>query len=103
MALDRIPFVREHTGDRQTQAMQAATDRIRVGVNARGGTPVTTPDLTFTAGETKVIDHRLGRQPTEWSAADVTAGYGSFQRTAWDSKTITIQSQNACTARFRVA
>ena len=103
MAVERIPFIAEVTGDRQTQAMQAQTKRVLVGLTARGSAPVMTPELAFTAGEVKVIDHRLGRQPTEWSVTDVTVGYGSFRRTAWDARTVTIQSQNACTARFRVA
>jgi len=103
MAVERIAIVAEVTGDRQTQAIQSQTRRINVGLSNRGSAPVVTGELTFTAGEVKVIDHRLGRQPTEWVVTDVVTGYGSFRRTAWDASTITIQSQNACTARFRVA
>lgn len=91
-----------HTGDLSTQAIQAAADQTRRAVNARGTTPVVTAPVAFTAGEVKVINHGLGRQPSEWSVADVITGYGAFRRTAWDAKTITIQSANACTARFKV-
>lgn len=100
---ERVPFVPEVTGDRQTQNIQAQGNRVRVGLNARGPEPVTTDDLTFTAGEVKTIDHKLGRLPIEWVVVDCVTGYASFRRIGATIKTITLQSQNACTARFRVA
>lgn len=103
MPVERTPFVTEQTGDRRLQSIQATTRRVAVGLDRQGSPPLITSELTFTAGEVKTIDHGLGRQPTEFTPVDVTGGYGSFRRTGWNTKTITIQSENACVARFRVA
>jgi hypothetical protein len=103
MPVERIAFTTEQTDDRQTLSMQATSRRVADAVNAHGAAPLITDELTFTAGEVKTINHGLGRQPTEWGATDVVTGYGSFRRTGWNTKTITIQSENACTARFKVA
>ena len=98
-----LPDGREVTGDRQLEAIQSRIRRIETTVNARGAEPVTTDAVTFTAGGSVVINHKLARVPLEWSVSDVVDGYGSFQRITWTAATITIQSANACTARFRVA
>lgn len=99
-----IPQSTEVTGDRQTQVIQEASDRTRRAVNAAGGVmPLTTDVVTFTAGAVVAINHGLARVPTEWILTDVVDGYPSFKRVSWDAKTITIQSANACSARFRVA
>lgn len=103
MAVERTPYITQITGDRQTQDMQVQAKRIAVGLDRRGAAPLITDELTFTAGEVKTIDHGLGRQPREFQCVDVTGGYGSFRRTGWTSRTITIQSENTCVARFRVA
>lgn len=94
---------REVTGDRQLDAIQTRLRRVEASVNARGAEPVTTDPVTFTAGGSQVIDHKLGRFPLEWSVSDVVDGYGGFQRITWTATTITIQSVFACTARFKVA
>lgn len=98
----RQPPFSEQTNDPQLDRIQSRIQAVRDALNARGPQPV---DLTatFTAGQVRVLEHGLLRTPESWSVIDVTGGYGAFKRTAWSSKTITIQSQNACTATFRVA
>lgn len=91
----------EQTPDRQVNATQAAVREVAKAVNALGGTPVDSDAYAFATGETKVIQHKLGRQPVGWTLIDVTGGYPSFVRTAWNDKTITIVSQNTTTAKFR--
>ncbi len=103
MSIERIPFAIEQTGDRQTMAMQQAAKRVAVGLDRRGAPPLVTGVFTFTAGASVVINHGLGRVPTEWAVTDVVDGYPSFKRTSWDARTIVLQSLNACSARFRVA
>jgi len=60
----------------------------------------------FTAGQVRTFQHGLslatGATPRGFDVKDCTGGYPSFKRTAWDEKTITIQSQNACSALFWV-
>lgn len=99
----RLPPATEQTGDRQTNAIQATLRRAQMALNARGAMPVTTAAITFAAGQSITIDHKLGRTPIEWSVSDVITGYGSFRRTQWSTINITIQSQNACTAVFKFA
>lgn len=98
-----VPRATVQTTEAGDLAMQAHTERVRVGLTARGPAPVLSLPVTFTAGQTVTFAHRLGRLPAEWSAIDVVDGYGSFRRVSWDARTITVQSQHACTARFRVA
>lgn len=97
----RIATATEQTDDRQTMVIQAAADRVRQVLNNRGAPPNTSGAITFTAGLVQRIEHKLQRQPVEWSVVDVTIGYSSFRRTAWDAISISIQSENACTAVFR--
>lgn len=93
----------EQIDDRQLLATQSTQRKTQDALNDRGAPPLTMAPVTFTAGQVQQISHRLGRQPAEWSVLDVTVGYGAFRRTAWTPLTISIQSQNACTAVFRVA
>lgn len=93
----------EYLQDRPQDAVQTKLDVVQQALNDRGPPPTTLGPFTFTAGQIIVIDHRLRRQPVEWSPIDVITGYGSFRRTAWSTLSISIQAQNACTATFRVA
>lgn len=93
----------EETGDQQLNSVQATQRKTAVAVNLLGATPNILDPITFTAGQSVRIKHKLGRLPTEWHVNDVTSGYGSFLRISWDDVYINIQSLNACTARFRVA
>ena len=99
----RLPAAIEQTSDRQTLAMQATQRKTAQAVNGRGAPPNLLGPIKFTAGQVQKIQHKLQRQPLEWTITDVTGGYGVFQRTAWDASTISIQSQNACTIMLRVA
>ena len=103
VAVTQLPPQIEQTNDRQTLRMQTIQRKTQKVLNARGGPPVVLGPLTFTAGQTQTILHKLGYQPVEWAVIDVTGGYGVFQRTKWDVNGITIQSQNACTIMLRVA
>lgn len=98
----RLPQAIEQVDDRQQLAIQATQRRTQVALNQRGSPPNILGPFTFTAGGSQAIQHKLARQPTEWTVIDVTGGYGVFQRTAWDTSTITIQSQNACKIMLRV-
>lgn len=94
----------EYMGDAAAHRAQAlAIEQARVTRNAPIGASGTVVTATFTAGQTLSLAHKLGRVPRAWVLLDVSGGYGSFQRTAWDSKTITIQSQNGCTAAWWVS
>jgi len=99
----KLPPAVEHTGDRQTQTMQVIQRRTQDAVNARGAPPNLLNPVTFTAAQQIRIPHKLARTPIEWDVVDVIGGYGVFQRISWDASFITIQSQNACTATFRVS
>lgn len=92
----------EQINDRQLIAIQRTTRQAAQAVNAFGPPPRIIGPFTFTAGQALQLNHGLARQPSAWTCVDVTGGYGLFQRTAWDDKTVTIQSSNACTAWFRV-
>lgn len=93
----------EYLADRPQDAVQAKLAAVQTTLDNRGPPPVTVGPITFTAGQSVTINHKLQRQPVEWCAIDVVTGYGSFRRTAWDRLSVTIQSQNACTAYFRIA
>lgn len=99
----QLPDEREQFVDRQDNTVQTNMRRIAMAVNQRGGPPIVHGPFTFTAGGQVRIEHKLLRQPVEWPAIDVTGGYGVFQRISWDDKAIVIQSQNACTATFRIS
>lgn len=92
----------EQTKDRQTLALQETQRRTAVAANGFGPVPVTLAPYTFIAGESHRFVHGLGRTPVAWWPVDVTGDYGSFYRAAWDTNAITIVSQNASTATFRV-
>lgn len=98
---NQLASTTEQTGDRQTLAMQRVMRDAQRAINSRGPSPVSPAAVTFTAGQQVSINHGLGRVPLEWAVSDVTGGYGVFQRISWDDKVVTIQSQNACTARFK--
>ena len=63
-------------------------------------------DLTFLKGRavndievttsTVVVDHKLGRQPIGWFIVDKSAS-GDVWRTAWNDKTITLDSSATTT------
>lgn len=101
-----LPPNTEQINDRQLLAIQRTTRQAAQAINAFGPAPLVLGPITFSApGQIIVMNHGLARQPISWACVDVVGGYGSFQRLltpAWDDKTITIQSANACTAWFRV-
>lgn len=99
----QLPPQVEQTDDRQTLAMQAIARKTARAVNAQGAPSNLLGPFRFTAGQTIKITHKLARQPIEWRIVDVAGGYGVFQRTAWNTSTISIQSQNACTIMLRVS
>lgn len=93
----------EQTADRQTLAIQATLRKLQQAVDNTGAPPTVLDPVAFTAGLVKTIAHKLARVPESWVVVDVTGGYGAFLRVSWDSRNITIQSQNACTAVFKVS
>lgn len=99
----RLSSTTEQTNDQQTLSIQATQQRTASAVNSLGAPPNVLGPFTFTAGQTLKIVHKLARMPTEWATLDVTGGYGSFQRMAWDAATVSLKSQNACTIMLRVA
>jgi len=99
----RLPPDFERTQERPIDRIQDIARRTAVAVNQIGPPPLGLGPVTFTAGQELKLNHKLARVPEEWWPVDVTDGYGSFRRMSWDSKTITIKSQNACTATFKVA
>ncbi len=62
MAVTRLSLPQEHTGDRQTQAMQATAGRTATTLN---GCPFVVGNLVeglvFTSGVARSVDHKLGR------------------------------------------
>lgn len=103
MALNRIPSQQEQTNDPQIDRIQNNIGNAARLLNAlpfRRGVQV--GPLAFTAGGTQALKHRLNRVPSGWFPLSITGGYGVFQQTAVDKATLTIQSQNACTATFWV-
>jgi hypothetical protein len=99
----QLPPNIEQINDRQLLAIQRTTRQVAQAVNAFGPPPRTVGPFTFaTPGQIIVIEHGLARQPISCVCIDSVGGYGSFQRTAWDDKTISIQSENSCVASFRI-
>lgn len=99
----QIPPTREETDDVQIGNIQRAARRIAVAVNQRGGPPVNIGPVVFTAGQKIALEHKLQRVPVECVAVDVRVGYGSFFTVSASETQIVIQSQNACTATFRIS
>jgi|SRR5215472_1742706 len=98
----QLPSSTQQTGDRQTLAIQARLKNVERVVNQLGAPSIVTAATKFTAGQKVSFNHGLSRVPTIWEVVDVVGGYGAFQRISWDNLTIVIQSQNACTAQFRI-
>ena len=99
----QIPATREETDNLQLGSIQRAARRIAVAVNQLGGPPVMLGPVTFTAGQKRTFEHKLQRPPVECVATDVRVGYGAFFIVDMNETQITLQSQNACTATFRIA
>lgn len=97
----QAPVIRQ-SPDRILNDAQRDSNVIRRSVNA-------VPDVnsakmaavTFAAGGTQRIQHRLGRVPTEFRAVWITGGYGAFFIVSADNAFVVMQSQNVCTATFR--
>ncbi|MBW2560705.1 MAG: hypothetical protein JRE40_07615 [Deltaproteobacteria bacterium] len=54
-------------------------------------------DVAFAGAVTVDINHKLGRQPRGWILTDFTALAGTgVVRSAWDDKTISLDSSAAC-------
>lgn len=117
----RVSSSSEFHGDRGLDAAQRAAGEVARAVNRSGagtvrratvldsaGNPTT--QITFTAGQTVMMVHGLpltrglspSAVPSGWRCVDVVTGYGSFKRSAWDDATLSITSENACTAVFEV-
>jgi hypothetical protein len=92
------------TQDRANLAHSEATDEVRRGLNrvpfAKGQLG---GHVTFGAGESVSIAHKLGHVPKRWTVEDVSGGLGMFYRESWDDRFIVIVSMNACTALIRCA
>jgi hypothetical protein len=58
-------------------------------------------DITLWVGIPSVIAHHLGRQPIGWVLCDVTAD-AYVHRDAWDSRTITLDSDSDTTCAIWV-
>ncbi|WP_394825029.1 hypothetical protein [Pendulispora albinea] len=109
----RLPAKSEHFDDRPLDSLQGATNEARQVANQAPITSTIVGPITFTSGGQSIrLEHKLQRQPVEWTAIDTTRppnslgtydGFGAFRRVAWDSLTITIASYFSCTATFRVA
>lgn len=99
----KIPSTREEFDDVRMNNVQADIRRVASAVNQRGASSVVIGPIAFAALETKVIPHGLMRVPEEWWPVDITGTFGVFHRLDWNDRTITIQSGNASTLKFRVA
>lgn len=118
----RVSSSSEFHGDRGLDAAQRAAGEVARAVNRSGAgtvrratvtdaaTGAPTSLITFTAGQSIQLFHGLplargltpSSVPSGWRCVDVVTGYGSFKRTDWDETTISITSENACTAVFEV-
>jgi hypothetical protein len=47
--------------------------------------------ISITGGTSEVVDHKLGRQPEGWFPVDRTADADDVYRSAWNSRTITLE------------
>lgn len=101
--ITRIPPKREQMLDRRQNAIQSNARETARQVNLRGSPPVVIGPIVFTALQEIELPHGLMRVPEEWYAIDVLGSFGAFYRVAWNDRTITIRSGNACTATFKVA
>lgn len=100
----RLQPGRVHTGDRKLDDIQRQGERIRAAFNALPfGSGVESDDLEFTATETKVLAHRLGRAPRGFL---VTYALGARADLYWtvapDASTMSLKSDQAGTYRVWV-
>jgi len=103
MTQSRIPLRKEQTGEPQSMRLQTyLADAARVLNQQPFSQGNQVGPLVFTAGSDQVINHRLKRAPTGFICIDVIDGYGSFRRVASNVSTITVRSENACSATFWV-
>lgn len=101
--LTRIPPGNEQTLTRQGNAIQTNARRAARAVDDRGPPPRVIGPFAFTPGQQRTLDHGLMRVPEECYPVYVTGSYGTFFVIRADDRTVTVQSGNACTAKFRVA
>lgn len=101
----KSPYRVEQTTDRQVNTLQQNARALTMAVTSlpwANGT-VSGP-VTFTAGQTLTLDHGLGRAVRGYLVIDCYDGYATFKRVPQtpllDSKTVQLQSENACTATF---
>ncbi len=98
----RLPAPREHTGNRQIDAIQNAAEQSVRTLNACppvfgvfGG------EETFTAGQTRVLDHGLGRKPIGFIVFYAITGDPALRFTAApDALRASVRSTNAGTYRL---
>lgn len=102
-------FPREFTGNRQSNAIQDRT--AEATSNARSLYPdgaVVLEDVSFTATQTRVLDHKLGRVYRGFSIERARGTHPiSITETAQntveqDKRTITLNANTACTVNIRV-
>lgn len=58
--------------------------------------------IALGAGVNTVITHGLGRVPIGWFMTDLDARTTYIYRVAWDIRELTLRSQAACNANFRI-
>lgn len=98
------PAIRQHTEDRQVNALQRALDQTVTAMRAHphGNGLFVQKGQAFTAGGTVTLSHGLGRAFQGYEVKNVAGNYSRFQLVAntdpaLDAKQIRIQSEAACT------
>jgi hypothetical protein len=80
--------------EREVDALEATVDANAVQEVVTG--------VVMPAAAPVVVNHSLGRVPTQWWAVRATGSFFQAYETAKDSTTLTLQSSNACTADIRL-
>ncbi len=98
----KIPSPREHTGNRQLDAIQNAAEQT---VRALNSFPIVfgimSDEETFTAGQTRALDHRLGRKPIGFIVVYAITGDPALRFTAApDALQASVRSANAGTYKI---
>lgn len=92
-------FRRAEDQERLVRTRQPDADRTVAKTDA-GGNQHTIPTASSLA-----IYHHLGRQPSGWRIADLTATgavVGWLRRTAWDAETITLRNDTGVTVTIKL-
>ena len=93
----------EQTKDAQLGRIQTYQAATTVALNrlpfAQGGA---IEDVVFTAGQTRAIEHKLGRTPLRFIVTDAQTNPPLIKRVSSDTNNITLTSTNAGTYSFWV-